>query len=116
MTSSDRRFPQPAPERQVFANRTLKMKSIRAVGYDMDYTLTQYEAEAFEEFAFSRATTLLAELGWPVGALAFDATTTARGLVVDQELGNLVKATRFGWVVRAKHGSRFLDHDEVRRT
>ncbi len=116
MTASDRQFPEPAPERQVFANRTLKMKSIRAVGYDMDYTLTQYKAEAFEEFAFSHASSLLAELGWPVGALSFDATSIARGLVVDQDLGNLVKATRFGWVVRARHGSRFLDHDEVRST
>ena len=114
MPAQDRRFPEPAPERRVFANRTLKMKSIRAVGYDMDYTLTQYKAEAFEEFAFSHAVGLLAELGWPVGALSFDATSTARGLVVDQDLGNLVKATRFGWVVRARHGSRFLDHDEVR--
>ena len=116
MTASDRQFPEPAPERRVFANRTLKMKSIRAVGYDMDYTLTQYKAEAFEEFAFSHASSLLAELGWPVGALSFDAASTARGLVVDQDLGNLVKATRFGWVVRARHGSRFLDHDEVRST
>ena len=34
--------------------------------------------------------------------------------MVDQDLGNLVKATRFGWVVRAKHGGRFLGHDEIR--
>lgn len=114
MTAQDRRFPEPAPERRVFANRTLKMKSIRAVGYDMDYTLTQYKAEAFEEFAFSHASARLAELGWPGEALSFDPTSAARGLVVDRDLGNLVKATRFGWVVRAKHGSRFLDHEEIR--
>ena len=114
MTAQDRHFPEPAPERRVFANRTLKMKSIRAVGYDMDYTLTQYKAEAFEEFAFSHASSRLAELGWPVGSLSFDPSSAARGLVVDQDLGNLVKATRFGWVVRAKHGSRFLDHEEIR--
>ncbi len=115
MTAQGKRFPAPAPERQVFANRTLQMRSIRAVGYDMDYTLTQYKAEAFEELAFSRACSRLAALGWPVGELSFDPNLTARGLVVDQDLGNLVKATRFGWVVRAKHGSRFLDHDEIRR-
>ena len=114
MTAQDRHFPEPAPERRVFANRTLKMKAIRAVGYDMDYTLTQYKADAFEELAFSHASSRLAQLGWPVETLSFDATSTARGLVVDQDLGNLVKATRFGWVVRAKHGSRFLDHEEIR--
>jgi HAD superfamily 5'-nucleotidase-like hydrolase len=90
------------------------MKSIRAVGYDMDYTLTQYKAEAFEEFAFAHASARLAERGWPAGAFSFDPTSAARGLVVDRDLGNLVKATRFGWVVRAKHGSRFLDHEEIR--
>ena len=115
MTAVDRHYPEPAPERRVFANRTLKMRSIRAIGYDMDYTLTQYKAEAFEEFAFFHASRRLAELGWPVGDLTFDPSSAARGLVVDQDLGNLVKATRFGWVVRAKHGSRFLDHGEVRR-
>lgn len=115
MTAQGRHLLAPAPERQVFANRTLKMRSIRAVGYDMDYTLTQYKAEAFEEFAFSHASSRLAELGWPVGALAFEPHLTARGLVVDQDLGNLVKATRFGWVVRAKHGDRFLAQEEVRR-
>ena len=114
MTAKDRHFPVPAPERQVFVNRTLKKKSIRAVGYDMDYTLTQYKADAFEDFAFSHASAHLADLGWPVDALSFDPTSTARGLVVDQDFGNLVKATRFGWVVRAKHGGRFLDHEEIR--
>jgi 5'-nucleotidase len=114
MTAQGSFSPTPAPERQVFANRTLKMRSIRAVGYDMDYTLTQYKAEAFEEFAFSHASSRLAELDWPVGDLSFDPNLTARGLVVDQDLGNLVKATRFGWVVRARHGGRFLDHREVR--
>jgi HAD superfamily 5'-nucleotidase-like hydrolase len=114
MTASDRRFPEPAPERRVFANRTLKMRSIRAVGYDMDYTLTQYKAEAFEGFAFSGASRRLAELGWPVEALSFDPASTARGLVVDLDLGNLVKATRFGWVVRARHGGRFMEQAEVR--
>ena len=40
--------PDPSPERRVFTNRTLNMRSIRAIGYDMDYTLTQYNAEAWE--------------------------------------------------------------------
>jgi HAD superfamily 5'-nucleotidase-like hydrolase len=31
------------------------------------------------------------------------------------ELGNLVKATRFGYVIRASHGTEFLNYDELRR-
>ena len=114
MKGRDGGYSEPAGERRVFANRTLKMDSIRAVGYDMDYTLTQYKAEAFEEFAFFHASGRLAGLGWPVENLSYDPSSTTRGLVVDQELGNLVKATRFGWVIRARHGRRFLDQDEIR--
>ncbi len=107
--------PDPSPERRVFTNRTLNMRSIRAIGYDMDYTLTQYNAEAWEECAFGHAQSRLASLGWPVQSLEFDAEMVSRGLVMDLELGNLLKATRFGWVIRSMHGTRFLDYRELRR-
>ena len=38
--------------RRVFCNRSLNMKSIRAVGFDMDYTLAQYRPETFEALAY----------------------------------------------------------------
>jgi HAD superfamily 5'-nucleotidase-like hydrolase len=107
-------IPDPSPERRVFTNRTLNMRSIRAIGYDMDYTLTQYHAEAWEECAFAHSQSRLAALGWPVESFQFDAEMVSRGLVIDTELGNLIKATRFGWIIRAKHGERFLEHSEVR--
>ena len=56
-------IPDPSPERRVFTNRTLNMRSIKAIGYDMDYTLTQYHAEAWEERAFAHARDRLAALG-----------------------------------------------------
>ena len=109
-------IPDPSPERRVFTNRTLNMRSIKAIGYDMDYTLTQYHAEAWEERAFAHARERLAALGWPVEHLEFDASIVSRGLVMDLDKGNLLKATRFGWVIRAMHGTRFLDYQELRRT
>ena len=109
-------IPDPSPERRVFTNRTLNMRSIKAIGYDMDYTLTQYHAEAWEERAFAHARDRLAALGWPVDQLEFDATAVSRGLVMDLDLGNLLKATRFGWVIRAMHGTSFLDYQGLRRT
>jgi HAD superfamily 5'-nucleotidase-like hydrolase len=115
MADSRTVVPEPALERRVFTNRTLNMRSIKAIGYDMDYTLTQYNAEAFEELAFAHARDRLAALGWPVEGLRFDPTLVSRGLVMDLELGSLVKATRFGWVIRAMHGTRFLDYNELRR-
>ena len=34
--------------------------------------------------------------------------------IASASLGNLLKATRFGWVIRAMHGTRFLDYQELR--
>ncbi|KAJ6989294.1 hypothetical protein NC653_022005 [Populus alba x Populus x berolinensis] len=46
--------------------------------------------------------------------LAFDPDLVIRGLVIDKEKGNLVKADRFGYVKRAMHGTRMLSTQDVR--
>ncbi len=53
-------IPGLSPERPVFTNRTLNMRSIKAIGYDVDCTLTQYHADAWEERAFAHAREQLA--------------------------------------------------------
>jgi len=82
----------------------------------MDYTLVHYHVHEWEERAFDHARSRLGAVGWPVAALEFDPTQVIRGLAIDRELGNLVKATRFGYVISAAHGTRFLDYDEIRTT
>jgi HAD superfamily 5'-nucleotidase-like hydrolase len=103
-----------APERRVWCNRTLNLRAIKAVGYDMDYTLVHYRTKEWEKAAFEQALEPLARRGWPVSGLIFDPTSVIQGLAFDQELGNLVKATRFGYVIRAHHGTRPLSFDEQR--
>ncbi|MBX3463560.1 MAG: HAD-IG family 5'-nucleotidase [Planctomycetes bacterium] len=107
--------PLPPPERRVFCNRTLNMRSIRAIGFDMDYTLVHYDERAWEARAYAHVQQLLREQGLPVGELRFDADLFARGLVLDRQLGNIVKANRFGYVTQAAHGTRFLDHETQRK-
>ncbi len=107
--------PLPPMARRVFCNRTLNMRSIRAVGCDMDYTLIHYRTEQWEGRAYEIVRTRLAQDGWPVQDLRFDPSLVARGLVVDQQLGNVVKADRFGFLRRACHGTRMLGFDEQRR-
>jgi len=104
------------PERRIFGNRTLNLRSIRAIGYDMDYTLIHYKVEEWEQGAYEHARSNLAERGWPVEGLTFDPTTVIRGLTLDLELGNLVKPTRFGYVIKASHGTGPLDYDILRRS
>lgn len=102
------------PERGVYANRTLNLRSVSAIGYDMDYTLIHYRTEEWEAEAFEHARALLGAAGWPVDDLVFDPDQYLQGLVVDLDLGNLVKATRFGYVIQAQHGTERLGFDQVR--
>ncbi len=101
--------------RGLYCNRTLNLRALKAVGYDMDYTLVHYHVEAWEQKAYDYLQQKLAERGWPVTDLRFQPDFAMRGLIVDTELGHLVKADRFGYVKRAYHGLRRLDFDEQRR-
>ena len=102
--------------RGLFCNRTLNLRGVRAIGYDMDYTLIHYFVDEWERAAFEHAREVLAVQGWPVAGLTFDPNAFTLGLTFDLELGNLVKATRFGYTVRAQHGARVLSFRDLRDT
>ncbi len=102
------------PARRIFCNRTLNLRSIQAIGYDMDYTLIHYQVETWERRAFQHLREKVDALGVDTSRVEFDPSFVIRGLIVDRELGNIVKANRFGYIKRARHGGRFLDHDEQR--
>ncbi|MEM9695370.1 MAG: 5'-nucleotidase domain-containing protein, partial [Myxococcota bacterium] len=106
----------PPLGRGVYCNRTLNLRSIRAIGYDMDYTLVHYHVVDWERRAYEHLRRRLVADGFPAGDLDFDAELVARGVVVDVELGNLIKANRFGYVKVAFHGTRRMDFDDLRRT
>lgn len=109
-------FEPPPRERGIFCNRTLNLRSIRAIGYDMDYTLIHYHVEEWERRAYAHIQRKLLERGWPIGDLQFDPTLVTRGLIIDRQMGNIVKANRFGYVKRSAHGTRMLDFETQRRT
>ncbi|CAK9170140.1 unnamed protein product [Ilex paraguariensis] len=100
--------------RGIFCSRTLNLRSISAIGYDMDYTLMHYNVMAWEGRAYDYCMDNLRNMGFPVDGLAFDPDLVIRGLVIDKEKGNLVKADRFGYVKRAMHGTKMLSTREVR--
>jgi HAD superfamily 5'-nucleotidase-like hydrolase len=102
--------------RGLFCNRTLNMRGIRAIGYDMDYTLVQYHVLEWERLAFDHARRRLAAQGFTVDGLEFRPEVVIRGLVIDTELGNLCKANRFGYVKRAVHGTQPMSFDDLRGT
>lgn len=103
-------------ERGVFCNRTLNLRSIQAIGYDMDYTLIHYNVNEWEGRAFFHLKQKLLEQGWPVEDVKFDPTQVIRGLVIDREHGTILKVNRFGYVKQAIYGTNTYDFDLLRKT
>eukprot|EP00189_Rhodosorus_marinus_P012064 CAMPEP_0184745160 /NCGR_PEP_ID=MMETSP0315-20130426/7837_1 /TAXON_ID=101924 /ORGANISM="Rhodosorus marinus, Strain UTEX LB 2760" /LENGTH=489 /DNA_ID=CAMNT_0027217181 /DNA_START=18 /DNA_END=1484 /DNA_ORIENTATION=- len=100
---------------QVFCNRNLNMQKISAIGFDMDYTLSQYIPESFETLAYEGAVQkLVTHLGYPPELLEipYDHTKFVRGLVIDKPRGNIIKMDRHKYVKIAYHGSRKLTEVE----
>uniref|UniRef100_A0A7N0VC80 5'-nucleotidase domain-containing protein 4 n=2 Tax=Kalanchoe fedtschenkoi TaxID=63787 RepID=A0A7N0VC80_KALFE len=93
--------------KQIFCNRSLNMRSIGAVGFDMDYTLAQYRSETFESLAYEGTVRkLVYDLGYPPELLkwSFDWKYMVRGLVLDKKRGNILKMDRHKYVKVAYHG------------
>jgi HAD superfamily 5'-nucleotidase-like hydrolase len=102
-------------ERNIFTNRTLNMRSIQVIGYDMDYTLIHYDVKRWERAMYEYLKRKLLELGWPVENLEHVPEIIIRGLVIDKKFGNIVKPNRFGYVKRAFHGTKPLDFGSMRK-
>uniref|UniRef100_A0A2P2K128 Cytosolic purine 5-nucleotidase n=1 Tax=Rhizophora mucronata TaxID=61149 RepID=A0A2P2K128_RHIMU len=101
--------------KQIFCNRSLNMKNIVAVGFDMDYTLAQYKPETFESLAYEGTVRkLVYDLGYPQELLewAFDWKYMVRGLVLDKKRGNILKMDRHKYVKVAYHGFREMLKEE----
>mmetsp|Transcript_11366 Transcript_11366/g.47349 ORF Transcript_11366/g.47349 Transcript_11366/m.47349 type:complete len:165 (-) Transcript_11366:1599-2093(-) len=100
---------------QVFCNRNLNMQKISAIGFDMDYTLSEYIPQSFETLAYEGAVQkLVTHLGYPPELLEipYDHTKFVRGLVIDKPRGNIIKMDRHKYVKIAYHGSRKLTEVE----
>ncbi|KAK1276288.1 hypothetical protein QJS04_geneDACA003720 [Acorus gramineus] len=101
--------------KQIFCNRSLNMKSIVAVGFDMDYTLAQYMPETFESLAYNGTIRkLVYNLGYPPELLewSFDWKYMVRGLVVDKKRGNILKMDRHKYVKVAYHGFKEMAKED----
>eukprot|EP00850_Spirogloea_muscicola_P022742 SM000309S11877 [mRNA] locus=s309:95302:110274:- [translate_table: standard] len=106
-------FPYGLASRGIYCSRTLNLRSITTIGYDMDYTLIHYNVNAWEGRAYDYGMANLRTKGYPVDGLKFDPDLVIRGLIVDKENGNLVKADRFGYVKRAMHGTEMLSNRAI---
>ncbi len=104
------------PTERMYCNRTLNLRGLRAVGFDMDYTLIHYKVEVWESHAYHLAKERLIARGWPMADCKFDPEFATLGLIFDIDRGNIVKANRFGYVKRAAHGTHMLEYPEQRES
>lgn len=99
---------------KIFINRSLNLESITSIGFDMDHTLALYNRVEFETLAFRETLKKFNAAGYPkeLQKLKFDPNFVIRGLLVDQERGNLLKVDGYKYVKVAYHGHRRLDKQE----
>jgi len=100
----------------VFINRTINMKKIKAIGFDMDYTIVRYNTEAFEELTHRETLKKLIEVKkFPkeIGKLTFNFNSSIQGLVIDKKRGTLLKVSRFGKVKEAYFGTEPLGFKDM---
>lgn len=103
----------------IYVNRTLNMKQIAAIGFDMDYTLVRYHSEAFEEMTYQAIINkLLTEKNYPeiIKTLVFKFDLAIRGLVIDKPNGNILKLSTYSKVKHAYHGMKEMDYKEQQKT
>jgi HAD superfamily 5'-nucleotidase-like hydrolase len=106
-------------EHRIFVNRNLRLRSIGAVGFDLDYTLAHYRTWEIDDLAFRLTKQKLVERRGhdaDILAIPFDPEFVVRGLVIDRRRGNILKMDYHNYVARAYHGRRPLTPDERKRT
>lgn len=100
--------------RRIYCNRTLNLRSIKAIGYDLDYTLVHYCVDAWESTTFRSLKEKLLDRGYPVEHIRFNPRDFQIGLIIDKQLGNIVKADQFGYIKWGTHGTGMLDYVTLR--
>jgi len=103
----------PRP-RQIYVNRNLRFDHVSMVGFDMDYTLAVYRQGAMDRLSIDATARKLVELGYPECLLDAPYRTDfpIRGLLIDRQLGNILKMDRYRYVKKAYHGMRELSREQ----
>jgi HAD superfamily 5'-nucleotidase-like hydrolase len=94
----------------------LRLDQVKAVGFDMDYTLAIYRQAEIDRLSIEATVAKLVDRGYPEELLGMKFRTDfpIRGLLIDRKLGNVLKMDRFRYVKTAYHGFRKLSREERR--
>jgi HAD superfamily 5'-nucleotidase-like hydrolase len=96
--------PPKTTRREFVVNRRLDLSRIAAIGLDLDNTLAVYDAQKFNELALMETcVNLVRHRNYPaeIESIRYVNSDVARGLVLDLELGGLLKCDCRDQVLRA---------------
>jgi HAD superfamily 5'-nucleotidase-like hydrolase len=102
---------------RVYVNRTLNLRKIQYLGFDMDHTLVRYHSKAFENTTHDLVLEKMVAGGYPksILELPFDYDLAIRGLVIDKKKGNLLKISRHGAIRATFHGTKPMDFSDQKK-
>ena len=81
----------------------------------MDYTLAQYNSPAYEELSYDLIVQRMIQMGYPqsISSLRYNPSFPIRGLLLDTQLGHLIKVDLFGNVLCCLHGHTRLQKQQI---
>ena len=103
---------------KVYTNRTLNMKKIQAIGFDMDFTLVDYDSYNFQKDTHSMILkNLVKELDYPkeILQMPFDDHKIIRGLVIDNQKGHFLKLSRYRSIRQVFNGETVVHYNSRRK-
>ena len=94
----------------------MRLDQVKAVGFDMDYTLAIYRQAEMDRQSIEATVSKLVERGYPesLSTMKYRTDFPIRGLLIDRKLGNVLKMDRYRYVKTAYHGFRKLTREERR--
>nr|CAH7722987.1 unnamed protein product [Callosobruchus chinensis] len=95
-----------------------KFSAYDCIGFDLDNTLARYKVGNMIEMEYRIITNFLVKhRGYSEKYLfqPFDHNFIIRGLIVDDENGNLIRIAPDGTIIQATHGTKFLSDEEIKQ-
>ncbi|XP_073836263.1 5' nucleotidase A [Musca autumnalis] len=96
--------------------REFRLADYDIIGFDLDGTLLRYNLNTMVPLVYELLVKyLVEERGFPRVMLdkPFNSDFIQKGLIVDAERGNILKLSAEGVILKATHGTRFLQDSEI---
>lgn len=104
-------------QRQIHSNRQIDMSKIKAIGFDLDFTLAVYNTE-FTRMAFNFAAQRLVDhYGYPreITSFEYEPEFALKGVFVDKFNGCILKTDELGFIKYAVHGKRQMSKANIHK-